>query len=128
MRRSALHGLLLLLGALGLAGCVRLGPNFEPPREPWVETWNSPALDQVTHTVVQPDVQQWWSVFNDPVLDQLIADADANNTDIKVADCASSKRARSSVSRKAGVILRCSRPVRMLCIWIAARRRPKPAG
>ena len=85
MRRSALYGLLLLLGALGLAGCVRLGPNFEPPREPWVETWNSPAIDQVTRSSDQPDVQQWWSVFNDPVLDQLIADADANNTDIKVA-------------------------------------------
>src|SRR4029077_19770486 len=45
----------------------------------------SPELDQVTRVGEQPDVRQWWSVFNDPVLDQLIADADANNTDVRVA-------------------------------------------
>ncbi len=68
-----------------LAGCVQLGPNFEPPREPWVETWNSPAIDQVTRVASNRTCAQWWSVFNDPVLDQLIADADANNTDIRIA-------------------------------------------
>jgi NodT family efflux transporter outer membrane factor (OMF) lipoprotein len=85
MQRSALPSFLLLLGVLGLAGCVRLGPDFEPPREPWVETWDSPTLDQVIRIGNQPDAQQWWSVFNDPVLDQLIADADANNTDVRIA-------------------------------------------
>ena len=68
-----------------VAGCIQLGPNFEPPGEPWIDTWNSPALDQATRSSEQPDLRQWWSVFNDPVLDQLIADADANNTDIKIA-------------------------------------------
>ena len=91
MRRGATfpYGLLLRLGALvvamTVAGCVQLGPNFEPEHPTWIDTWNSPSLDQATRSSDQPDLRQWWSIFNDPVLDQLIADADANNTDIKIA-------------------------------------------
>jgi NodT family efflux transporter outer membrane factor (OMF) lipoprotein len=87
--RAPLRRFFLLLAAfvdaVGISGCVRLGPDFEPPREGWVDTWNSPALDQVTRSSEQPDLRKWWSVFNDPVLDRLIADADANNTDIRIA-------------------------------------------
>jgi NodT family efflux transporter outer membrane factor (OMF) lipoprotein len=87
MRRGArsLPRLVVLIGAVTMVGCTHLGPNFEPPGEPWIDTWNTPALDQATRSSEQPDLRQWWSVFNDPVLDQLIADADANNTDIRIA-------------------------------------------
>ena len=80
-----LRRLAALVVATTVAGCVQLGPNFEPEHPTWIDTWNSPSLDQVTRSSDQPDLRQWWSVFNDPVLDQLIADADANNTDIKIA-------------------------------------------
>ncbi len=76
---------LLLCGALGLSGCVRLGPDFQSPAQAWVEHWNSPALEQASQQRVQPDSRQWWQVFADPVLDQLIAEADAHNADLEIA-------------------------------------------
>ncbi|WP_137817539.1 efflux transporter outer membrane subunit [Pseudomonas sp. 2FG] len=78
-------GRLLLLGALGLSGCVRLGPDFQAPREAWVEHWNSPALEQASQQRPQPDFLQWWQVFADPILDRLIAEADAHNPSLKIA-------------------------------------------
>ena len=38
----------LLAGTLGLAGCIRVGPDFQSPREPWVvdrsTTTGAPSL------------------------------------------------------------------------------------
>ncbi|WP_271408988.1 efflux transporter outer membrane subunit [Pseudomonas sp. Q1-7] len=82
-RSSALC--LALLGTLGLTGCVRLGPDFQSPREPWVEHWNSPALVQMSRDQPQPDFLQWWNVFEDPALDALIAEADAYNPGLEIA-------------------------------------------
>lgn len=76
---------LLLLGALGLSGCVRLGPDFQSPREPWVEHWNSPALERMSADRPQPDFLRWWQIFEDPVLDALIAEADAYNPGLEIA-------------------------------------------
>ncbi|KAB0489367.1 efflux transporter outer membrane subunit [Pseudomonas vancouverensis] len=76
---------LLLCGTLVLGGCVRLGPDFHSPAQPWVEHWNSPALQLAAQQRAQPDSRQWWQVFGDPVLDQLMADADAHNADLQVA-------------------------------------------
>jgi NodT family efflux transporter outer membrane factor (OMF) lipoprotein len=76
---------LLLIGALCLSGCVRLGPDFQPQRVPWVEHWSTPALEQATETRPQPDTRQWWQVFADPTLERLIAEADANNAGLKIA-------------------------------------------
>jgi NodT family efflux transporter outer membrane factor (OMF) lipoprotein len=76
---------LLLCGAVGLGGCVRLGPDFQSPAQPWVEHWNTQALQQASQHNSQPDSRQWWHVFTDPVLDQLIAEADAHNADLEIA-------------------------------------------
>ncbi|MBK5413395.1 efflux transporter outer membrane subunit [Pseudomonas sp. TH31] len=78
-------GSLLLLGALGLSGCMRVGPDFQSPGEDWVKHWSTPALEQSSERGANPDIRQWWQVFNDPVLDQLIADADAHNSSLKMA-------------------------------------------
>jgi NodT family efflux transporter outer membrane factor (OMF) lipoprotein len=78
-------GRLLLLGALSLGGCVRLGPDFQAPGEAWTKRWSSPALEQASQRRVYPDVRQWWQVFADPVLDGLIAEADAHNSNLKIA-------------------------------------------
>ena len=86
-RRALLFrpGRLLLLGALGLCGCVRLGPDFQAPGEAWAKHWGSPALEQSSQRSLNPDLRQWWQVFADPVLDQLIAEADAHNADLEIA-------------------------------------------
>lgn len=78
-------GALLLLGAFGLGGCVRVGPDFQSPGEAWVKTWSTPALEHSSERGDNPDIRQWWQVFNDPVLDQLIAEADAHNASLKIA-------------------------------------------
>ena len=36
---------LLLCGTAVLGGCVQLGPDFQSPAQPWVEHWNTPALE-----------------------------------------------------------------------------------
>ncbi|MGH8389899.1 MAG: efflux transporter outer membrane subunit [Pseudomonas sp.] len=74
-----------LFAVLVLAGCVRLGPDFQPPGEAWVDHWNTPALEHASQRAVHPDLRQWWQVFADPVLDQLIAESDAHNSSLKIA-------------------------------------------
>ena len=76
---------LLLCGMLALGGCVRLGPDFQPPGEAWVDHWNTPAIEHASQRTLYPDIRQWWQVFADPVLDQLIAAADAHNSSLKIA-------------------------------------------
>lgn len=78
-------GHLLLLGALSLGGCLRLGPDFQPPAEAWSKQWQSPALEQASERGTLPDLRQWWQVFADPVLDRLISDAEARNSSLKIA-------------------------------------------
>lgn len=78
-------GQFLLLCALGISGCVRLGPDFQSPKPSWIDHWNSPALEHASQRSLQPDMRQWWQVFGDPLLDRLIALADANNADLKIA-------------------------------------------
>ncbi|WP_347900723.1 TolC family protein [Pseudomonas purpurea] len=77
-------GQLLLLGALGLGGCMRVGPDFQPPGEAWIKLWESPALEQSSQQGLSPDIRQWWQVFADPVLDALIAESDAHNANLKI--------------------------------------------
>lgn len=76
---------LLLLAALGLSGCVRLGPDFQAQTPAWIEHWNSPALEHASQRQPQADNRQWWTVFADPVLNRLIAEADAHNPSLKIA-------------------------------------------
>jgi hypothetical protein len=47
-----------LLGALALSGCVQLGPNFQRPALPWIDSWNSPALAHASQQQPQPDLTQ----------------------------------------------------------------------
>ena len=73
---------LLLLGVVVLGGCVRLGPDFQPPGEDWVDHWNTPALEHASQRGVYPDTRQWWQIFADPVLDRLIAESGVSNTSL----------------------------------------------
>jgi NodT family efflux transporter outer membrane factor (OMF) lipoprotein len=75
----------MLLGAGCLSGCMRVGPDFQPQHEAWSEHWSSASIDQVTQQATEPDVRQWWLIFGDPNLERLMAVADANNGDLKIA-------------------------------------------
>jgi NodT family efflux transporter outer membrane factor (OMF) lipoprotein len=77
--------LVLLIGALSLSGCARLGPDFQPQHEGWTEHWSTPALEQASEQRSQSDARQWWQVFADPTLEHLIAEADAHNPGVQIA-------------------------------------------
>ncbi|WP_060512501.1 efflux transporter outer membrane subunit [Pseudomonas sp. NBRC 111124] len=68
-----------------LAGCTQVGPDFEKPQDPWLNSWSTPLLEQAGRRSAAPDIRQWWAVFADPTLDALITEADANNTNLRVA-------------------------------------------
>ncbi len=70
---------------LVLAGCTRVGPDFQAPLDPWLDQWGTPALAQAVAQAPAPDLPRWWTLFQDPVLDSLIAEADAHNSDLRVA-------------------------------------------
>ncbi|MBO9499030.1 MAG: efflux transporter outer membrane subunit [Novosphingobium sp.] len=79
---AKLHILLAPVSALALAACA-VGPDHVAPSTP--TTSSGPFLSTtpaVTTETVQAD---WWRLYQDPVLDQLIDDALAHNTDIRVA-------------------------------------------
>ena len=74
-----------LLAAATLGGCVRLGPDFQSPRQDWIDHWDSQALDIASQQHPQPDRRQWWAQFEDPLLDRLISAADSNNSSLRIA-------------------------------------------
>ncbi|WP_233873894.1 efflux transporter outer membrane subunit [Paraburkholderia adhaesiva] len=75
----------MLLGAGCLSGCMRVGPDFQPQHEAWSEHWSSASINQVTQQAAEPDLRQWWLIFGDQNLERLMAVADANNGDLKIA-------------------------------------------
>jgi NodT family efflux transporter outer membrane factor (OMF) lipoprotein len=76
---------LLLIGAVCLGGCMQVGPDFEPRREAWAATWNTPAIQRTSLATSLPDARQWWQVFDDRLLESLIDQADAHNADVQIA-------------------------------------------
>ena len=64
---------------------MRVGPDFHPQHESWSEHWSSASIVQVTEQGTRPDTRQWWQIFDDHNLERLIAEADANNGNLKIA-------------------------------------------
>ena len=74
----------ILLFTLVLAGCATSLPKVEPEKLPPV-----PAEFGENFTVAAPAEGQprgeWWKAFRDPVLDELVARAEAANSEIRIA-------------------------------------------
>ena len=85
MRGSGILALTLLL-----AGCM-VGPDYVKPPVDAPNAFIYEAKDAADTANTQ-----WWHQFNDPVLDQLIAEALANNLNVKVA--------AANVEQAAGVL------------------------
>ena len=82
MRDQRHRGALLALAValcIPVSGCV-LGPDYNRPAvdAPAAFRFEPKAVAETANT-------EWWKQFNDPVLDQLIAEALANNLNVKVA-------------------------------------------
>ena len=91
-----LRNILTAASALALAACA-VGPDYKAPQSasapaaagPFVSA-NGPAVS------LAPVAADWWRLYDDPVLDGLVADALANNTDVRVA-VANIARARAAL-------------------------------
>ncbi len=88
------------IGALALAACTTVGPNYSAPdaRAPAQAPFagaSSPAFSGD-----QPS-GPWWSLFADPVLDGLVREALANNNDLRLA-AANLARSRAALQEIRG--------------------------
>ncbi len=81
--RNALSCILLLAFLSATAGCIKVGPDYQPPQVEVPEQWRLPSGAEVVPT--EADIRNWWEVFHDPVLTSLINQAAARNLDLKVA-------------------------------------------
>lgn len=90
MKRS----LPILLPILLVAGCS-LGPDYRPPAVP--STGKGGFAGQSGGTSAAPLPERWWRLYDDPVLDDLIGQAFAANTDLRVAT-ANLRQARAVLS------------------------------
>ena len=89
---------LALSALLVLPGCMKVGPDYKPPKTQVPVSWqesDDPALIKR-----QTDLTKWWTVFNDPQLTALVKRADTGNLDLKAA-VARVKEARAQL----GVVL-----------------------
>jgi NodT family efflux transporter outer membrane factor (OMF) lipoprotein len=94
-----LRSLAVLSVALGLAGCMTVGPDYEVPKNAVVNApfANGPIDGVDGKTATQAPVpDNWWRLYNDPVLNGLIEQALRSNTDLRVA-AANIARSRAEV-------------------------------
>ncbi len=94
MKRFAV---LLTIISLFFAGCA-VGPDYRRPEVPVPGSF----INEVK-TAADTANTQWWNQFNDPVLDKLIAEALANNKNVKIA--------AANIEQAAGVLMQVRSPI-----------------
>ncbi|GFM76179.1 RND transporter [Pseudomonas cichorii] len=92
--KHATHMATLGLGLL-LSACQMVGPDYDLPKDGAI---NRPDLQgelagQSVNTVSAPVPEHWWRLYKDPRLDELVQQAMASNTDLRIA-AANLQRAR----------------------------------
>ncbi len=73
---------LTALLAMVLPACTMVGPDYQPPPEPQLESFSEAG--ESGFGAAQLEIK-WWRAFNDPVLDRLVELALADNPDLRVA-------------------------------------------
>ena len=77
---------LLVIAALALGGCATLAPKYVRPTAPVPATWpQGDAYPAATAGAATAADERWRDVFTDPKLQSVIAQALANNRDLRVA-------------------------------------------
>ncbi|MEK2610776.1 efflux transporter outer membrane subunit [Pseudomonas shirazensis] len=100
MRRLLLLGLSLSLGA-----CQMVGPDYQVPEDAAVQRSDlNGALRQDAESVVSAPVpEDWWQLYQDPRLNQLVRQALASNSELRVAAANIAKaRAQLEVAESQG--------------------------
>ena len=72
----------LIMVALLVSGCIKVGPDFvKPPaqvEEKWIEKDPKIKSEPADHS-------NWWTVFNDPVLNSLVETSYQQNLPLRIA-------------------------------------------
>lgn len=86
---------LLSVAPLLLLSACAVGPDYAAPQWTFTGTWqalkgeeNTPAAPAaIPASAPAPEISmvEWWQVFNDPVLNALLAQAEAGNAELKIA-------------------------------------------
>lgn len=77
--------LTLLTAASFISGCAAVGPDYNgPPATPSIDA-GLPSAQQADVVTPEQPPQEWWLLLGDPVLNDLINDAVAANTDLRIA-------------------------------------------
>jgi NodT family efflux transporter outer membrane factor (OMF) lipoprotein len=82
-RTGALCSAMIVAFLFGVAGCTKVGPDFEPLTAPKSEQWIDEKDGRVKTD--EADYTTWWQAFNDPVLNRLIEAAYRQNFDLQAA-------------------------------------------
>lgn len=97
---------LLLLGlSLSLGACQMVGPDYQVPEDAAVQRSDlNGALRQDANSVVSAPVpEDWWQLYQDPRLNQLVRQALASNSELRVATANIAKaRAQLEVAESQG--------------------------
>jgi NodT family efflux transporter outer membrane factor (OMF) lipoprotein len=78
---------LTLLASFFLGACA-IGPDFEPPGVPWLDTWSSDSLQSLEEEARLQDralLDEWWRNFDDPVLEEMVEQALGLNLGVRTA-------------------------------------------
>jgi len=82
-------GLKLVLGGVLLLGGCMVGPDFERPDAPVLDSWTSganlPVDSRTGFTSRSANSVPWWHVFNDSTLNGLVAEAYRQNVGLQAA-------------------------------------------
>lgn len=93
---------LLAIVALGslLSACQMVGPDYQVPDTAAVKRGDLQGQlpSDGKNVVSAPVPTDWWKLYNDPRLDELVRQAMASNTDLRVA-AANLQRARYQVQQ-----------------------------
>lgn len=84
---------------LGLQGCISVGPDYVPPESNPPSTWEAQPATTALNDVEAKRLSHWWEQLDDPLLTELIAEAIANNWDIREAEA----RIREARARRGSV-------------------------
>lgn len=89
----AINRYVLLLAALpSLAGCTKMGPDFERPDAWWKpDSWfatapASPPALRASVPVAEPFDHAWWKLLGDPLLNEMQQQLATANLDLRTAD------------------------------------------
>ncbi|MDK9708094.1 MAG: efflux transporter outer membrane subunit [Desulforhopalus sp.] len=69
-----------------MAGCVKVGPDYQPPPTLTPDAWQAPASHGLQAGVAEQQIlAQWWTVLQDPLLTGFIDRALRENLDLEQA-------------------------------------------